>query len=206
MTALAAAALVILAFVAPARASLWTERASGFVAAVADRVVGAIRAQDLDKAERLKRYGHIFDAALDIEGIARTALGRHWNALTLRQRSDYLRLFREHLIRIYARRFGGRAGAALAILGAVEAPSAEILVSGRITAPGIAPLDTVFRVARLAGGLRIVDVTVDGVSLVLTKRAEFDSLVNRRGIDGLLAALGGQEPKPVEPAAILRSL
>jgi ABC-type transporter MlaC component len=38
----------------------------------------------------------------------------------------------------------------------------------------------------------IVDVVVEGVSMVLTFRSEFDSIVARRGIDGLLRELTAQ--------------
>jgi len=53
-------------------------------------------------------------------------------------------------------------------------------------------------------GWKIYDIVVEGVSLVLTYRSEFDSLVKQEGVDGLIkrlaaknspAAVGGSAPK-----------
>jgi phospholipid transport system substrate-binding protein len=54
-------------------------------------------------------------------------------------------------------------------------------------------------------GWRVYDITVEGVSLVLTYRSEFDAVVKQEGIDGLIkrltqknvppAAVGGSAPK-----------
>ena len=42
------------------------------------------------------------------------------------------------------------------------------------------------------GQPRIVDVAVEGVSMMLTFRSEFDAIVARSGIDGLLQELAGR--------------
>src|SRR4029077_8862791 len=53
-------------------------------------------------------------------------------------------------------------------------------------------------------GWKIYDIVVEGVSLVLTYRSEFDSMVKQNGVDGLIkalaqknqpAAVGGSAPK-----------
>ena len=38
-------------------------------------------------------------------------------------------------------------------------------------------------------GWKIYDITVEGVSLVLTYRSEFDAIVKQQGIDGLIKRL-----------------
>jgi phospholipid transport system substrate-binding protein len=38
-------------------------------------------------------------------------------------------------------------------------------------------------------GWKIYDITIEGVSLVLTYRAEFESIVRASGVDGLLKRL-----------------
>jgi phospholipid transport system substrate-binding protein len=39
------------------------------------------------------------------------------------------------------------------------------------------------------GGWKIYDIVVEGVSLVLTYRSEFDAVVKQQGVDGLIKAL-----------------
>jgi len=38
-------------------------------------------------------------------------------------------------------------------------------------------------------GPKVTDVKVEGVSLLVTKRSEFDSVIAQKGIDGLIQAL-----------------
>ena len=45
------------------------------------------------------------------------------------------------------------------------------------------------------GKLRIIDVMVEGISMAVTQRAEFRSVVRRHGIDGLIQILDAQSSK-----------
>jgi phospholipid transport system substrate-binding protein len=42
---------------------------------------------------------------------------------------------------------------------------------------------------KTADGWKIYDIVVEGVSLVLTYRSEFDAVVKQQGIDGLIKRL-----------------
>ena len=71
--------------------------------------------------------------------------------------------------------------------------------------PGGQPLPIDFAMRKTDQGWKVYDITVEGVSLVLTYRSEFDSVVKQEGIDGLIkrltqknvppAAVGGSAPK-----------
>jgi len=62
------------------------------------------------------------------------------------------------------------------------------------------PLRIEWRV-RIGGGRPIiVDVLPEGVSLVLTYRSEFDEVVGRSGLDGLLAELSDRAAARAKPA------
>jgi phospholipid transport system substrate-binding protein len=40
-----------------------------------------------------------------------------------------------------------------------------------------------------AGAFRVIDISAEGVSLVVTQRSEVDEIVNRSGVDGLLGEM-----------------
>ena len=63
------------------------------------------------------------------------------------------------------------------------------LVSTRVIGGG-PPLKVDWRVReRDDGGLVAIDVIVEGVSLIVTQRSEFAAVIERQGMDGLLAEL-----------------
>ena len=51
---------------------------------------------------------------------------------------------------------------------------------------------------RTAQGWKIYDIVVEGVSLVITYRSEFDAVVRQDGIEGLIRRLG-EKNAPLRP-------
>ncbi len=71
-------------------------------------------------------------------------------------------------------------------------------------ASGGKPVGFDYSMRKTDQGWKIYDIVVEGVSLVLTYRSEFDSLVKQEGVDGLIkrlaqknapAAVGGSAPQ-----------
>jgi phospholipid transport system substrate-binding protein len=70
---------------------------------------------------------------------------------------------------------------------------------------GAPPLPIDFQMRKTDAGWKVYDITVEGVSLVLTYRSEFDAVMKQEGVDGLVkrlteknippAAIGGSAPK-----------
>jgi phospholipid transport system substrate-binding protein len=66
------------------------------------------------------------------------------------------------------------------------------------------PLPIEFHMRQTDRGWKVYDIVVEGVSLVITYRSEFDAVVKQEGIDGLIkrlaqknspAAMGGSAAK-----------
>src|SRR5206468_228987 len=65
----------------------------------------------------------------------------------------------------------------------------DAIRSDRQLAAGGKPLPVDYAMHKTAEGWKIYDITVEGVSLVLTYRSEFDAIVKQEGIDGLIKRL-----------------
>jgi phospholipid transport system substrate-binding protein len=70
--------------------------------------------------------------------------------------------------------------------------------------PGRPPYHVDWRVRQVDGRLAVVDVIAEGVSLLVTNREEFNSIVSRSGIDGLLREMRGwyEEESKAQPGAL----
>ncbi len=60
------------------------------------------------------------------------------------------------------------------------------MVNTEVSQTGTEPLRIDYRVRAQQGDYKIVDVLVEGISLIRTQRSEFASIINREGFDGLL--------------------
>jgi phospholipid transport system substrate-binding protein len=162
---------------------------AGFVTTVGEQVVEVLDAQGLEPDQRLRHFRDIFVHALDLDAVARRVLGRHWRTTTDAQRERYVTLFRQYVVSMYAVQLGGYAGATFTVLRQQNLRENESLVIARFTHESEPPLGMNVLVRQMNGHFKIIDVTIAGISLVVTKRSEFDAVIRREGMPGLLRRL-----------------
>ena len=66
--------------------------------------------------------------------------------------------------------------------GSKTASGGSTIVNAEIDQPQGEPIKLDFIVQNVGQGLKVTDVKVEGVSLLVTKRSEFDSVVAQRGV------------------------
>ena len=185
--------------------------AAQFVARVGQEVINVLGASDQAVDHRYRKFRNIFDRALYLDVVARRVLGHHWRRATESQKERYIKLFRRYVLGIYAVQLGEFAGEKFSVLRQQSSSSMESLVVARISRQYGPPLDLSFRVRQTVTDLRIVDVTVGGISLVVTKRSEFDSIIRREGLPGLLRRFDSKSsdaggPRPISGGILARAI
>jgi phospholipid transport system substrate-binding protein len=174
--------LMAMAAMTPARAQ--AEDASAFIEALNQEVLAAMREEDRSAA-----LGVVFTRTFDVDTIARWALGRHWVNASEAQRAEYIELFRQYVVATYSGWFTDYQGGNFKVESARAVTPDESLVNTEVARQGRYKTRLVFHVQKMQRGWTVIDVIVDGISLVNVKRAEFDSVVRKGGIDELLARL-----------------
>jgi phospholipid transport system substrate-binding protein len=143
----------------------------------------------------------ILTRAIDLEGVARAALGKNWDDATPAQRKKFLDAFKQRFRRATADQFSDDyRGTEVKYLpesageeGAVKVPT-EVTIKGEPT-----HIDYLMR--RSGGDWRIVDIVVDDVSTVDNYRSSFGRIVKKEGMDGLIARLNkGTLKQPAKEA------
>jgi len=180
-----ATAFVVGLFGAPVRAADDTQ---AFVQGIGDRVVEVLK-QDLPQAEVEQQLNQVWLDAFDVEGIGRAVLGRNWTKATEAQRQDYMDVFPHYVAKLYSIQFSDYSGETFVVNGSKPGAGGDTIVNAQIDRPGGEPIKVDFVLKQGGPGPKIKDVKVEGVSLLVTKRSEFDSVVAQKGIDGLIQAL-----------------
>jgi phospholipid transport system substrate-binding protein len=164
--------------------------AEQFIATLGERTVRVLDRPGSDQAGRARGMAEVLDQAVDVEVVARLVLGRHWRAASEAQRREYVALFRAYVLDTLGQRFSYYTGSErFEITGSRDAGGNDTLVNSRILYTGYPPTHIDWRVRRDGGRLMIVDIVAEGVSMLVTNRSEFDSIVSRGGVDGLLREL-----------------
>ncbi|MSP51530.1 MAG: ABC transporter substrate-binding protein [Alphaproteobacteria bacterium] len=165
------------------------DQAAQFIGALAQNALGALQQPNMTLEQRETVVREMLRNGFDVPFIGRFVLGKHWATVTNEQRDEYQRLFGEFVVKTYAARLGGYSGDKFAVTSVRDAGDKDVLVHTQIVRPSGPPLECDWRVRVIDGQPRIIDVMVEGISMVVTQRSEFASLVQRNGIEGLLASL-----------------
>ena len=195
-------AIVVAAFAASAAGATTVEGAAQFIRQLGDKATATLQAPNLTLDQREARFRGLLAEGFDLAFIGRFVLGRYWRAASPEQQSDYLALFSEFVVQVYSTRFGGYVGQTLTITGGREAGDKDVIVRTRIDRPSGPPIVADWRVRITGNQYRIIDVMVEGISMAVTQRSEFASVVRRDGIEGLLAVLRARTTKMPATASI----
>ena len=167
-----------------------TVDAAGVVDQLGQRTIAALDRLGGDPAARRQAVSALLDETVDLALIARLCLGRHWRTAGKEQRTQYVDLFRANVLAVLSRRMSYYTGGEKFVVTASRPARGDAMVASEIIyATNDPPLKIEWRVRVTDGRPIIIDVLPEGVSLVLTYRSEFDEVVARSGMDGLLAEL-----------------
>ncbi|MBL8700777.1 MAG: ABC transporter substrate-binding protein [Alphaproteobacteria bacterium] len=185
--------LPLLAGVASAQADARQVADAGqFVARMAQTAIDDLATADVPDPQRQQRFRELFEEAFDVPLIARFVLGRYWRQASDGEKREYLKLFDELVVQTYSRRFTEFNGARFRVLS-VSKPNEDndVIVGVEGTLVGKPPIRLDVRVRQAGNVNKIIDVAVEGVSMLITQRDEFASVIQRGGgrVDALLANL-----------------
>jgi phospholipid transport system substrate-binding protein len=193
MTGVLRALMLWMAVVLPVSAQ--DSEPEALVKKITEEVLAALKtdkqlaAGDREKAVKLaeqKILPHV-----DFEEATRLAVGRGWKEASPEQRKKLIAEFRNMLVRTYSNAIGTYEGQTMKVLPSrVKPGEGEATVRNQFLRPGGKPILIDYSMRKTDSGWKIYDIVVEGVSLVLTYRSEFDAVVKQEGVDGLIKRLG----------------
>lgn len=189
MTVAAGLTLILLAVALPAAAV--AETPSEFVASLGDNAIRMLVDEDVSPDQRIANFRVLLLEGFDLPLIGRFVLGVHWHRASPEQRTEYTELFEKFLVQSYAARLGQYGGESLRVRAARGGGEKDTIVSTEILQEGRPAVKVDWRVRRSGANYKVVDVIVEGVSMVITQRDEFSSVIRREGgsIEALLSRL-----------------
>ena len=130
-------------------------------------------------------------ALFDIKDLARRALIDHWDKLTPAQRDELVRTMQALIERSYLKQLRSNLKYRVDYVGE-EAKQDDVIVRTVIHAEsGGRPVKTMvdYVVHRDGGAWRVFDVITDDVGMIRNYRSQFNRIIAREGIQGLLAKM-----------------
>ncbi|HKO09350.1 MAG TPA: ABC transporter substrate-binding protein [Alphaproteobacteria bacterium] len=142
-----------------------------------------------EAAKSEEEFKQIFRDGFDLDLIGRFVLGNSWRTASPEQKEQYRTLFETWVLNTYTRRIGAYRGETFRVTGEQPIAETDALVETEIDRAEGPPLKAGWRVRNIQGQMKIIDVVVEGISMALTQRQEFASVIQHEGLDGLLREL-----------------
>lgn len=164
----------------------------------ADDVITAIKSdKDIQAGNKSKIYKLAEEKILpnfDFDKISRLVIGKHWRTSSEEQKLQFKEEFKNLLLRTYAVALGKYQDQKIEFLPMRMKPEDKIVtVKSEIIQPGAQPVKVDYVLTRGGPqGWSVIDIIIEGVSLVTNYRGQFASEIKSNGMDGLIKALAAK--------------
>lgn len=187
---IAAAAFCLMAALTSADAAKGaSDPASQFVQGMGNKALSSLTAKDLTPAVRAQRVRSLLRENFDVPTIGRFVMGPAWRDATAAQKSQYMDLFEDMIVSTYSRRFAEYSGQSFEVTGSSPVGEHDFSVKSVITQKSGSPVSVDWRVRNKGAGFKVVDVVVEEISMSVTQRSDFASVIQSGGVDGLIKSL-----------------
>ncbi|MCB9931357.1 MAG: ABC transporter substrate-binding protein [Alphaproteobacteria bacterium] len=144
--------------------------------------------------ERKQQLQQLFRTSMDLPFVGRFVMGRYWRTMSPEQKAAYTEAFDRYVLTVYAGRLNEYSGESIQVTESRKVDEQDTIVGSQLMRQNKAPVSLEWRVRQNGGEAKVIDVAVEGVSMALTQRQEFASILQREGVDGLIKQLKNPNP------------
>jgi phospholipid transport system substrate-binding protein len=164
-------------------------QAQTYVDKVASDVLATVRNSKMNNQAKAATLESVFTRVVDIPFVAKFVLGRHVRTATPVQMQRYLKSYEPFLIKNYVSRITKYSGQTYKIMGSRMDADGSYVVSMSLLDPNGPSVAMDYRLRYDANQFKVIDIVVEGVSLLTTQRSEFNAVISNKGLDALMDAL-----------------
>lgn len=158
-------------------------------------VLAILRDQTLSSQEKQRRIETVVYARVDFDTLSRLVLARNWRRFSKPQQEEFVSEFKQHLSLTYGNNVDNYKNEGVEITGDREETRGDWTVQSKIMRGSAAAYLIDYRLRQTAGEWKIIDIVVEGVSLVANFRSQFQDIVSGGGPDRLLRLLREKNAK-----------
>ena len=154
------------------------------------RVIAVLNETGASEDDRRDRIAEIAYAHFDFDTMSKLVIARPWRKFTKEQRAEFIAEFKTHLARSYGRRLSRYEGVNVQVTTEVKEQRGDVTINSEIVGGQFDGAVLAYRMRSKKGGpWEVIDVIIEGVSLVSNFRSQFKPIVAQGGADELLRRL-----------------
>lgn len=172
---------------APANTSVIVEvaaetSASTVIQSLADQAMVELTDQTLADDVRRKNFVALMDRYFAMDVVSRFVLGRYWRSISDAEMNEFSNLLQNYLALNYANQFKEFNGEQF-VVGNETEKNKDTFVNSQFVRPDGPPVNIVWRMRMFGDDFKIIDVSIEGLSMGITQRDEFTSVIQQNNDD-----------------------
>ncbi len=157
------------------------KQAEAFMSEIGEKVITLLTDKSISDQERADQFREILEAKFNVKAIGKFVLGRYWKQASKEEKERFLGLFTDTTVASYATRFKDYTSEKFEITGSRHESDGGVTVLSRIVRTNGQPIPIDWKIFEKNGKFRIYDVILEGISMGITQRSEYASVIQRGG-------------------------
>jgi len=155
-----------------------------FVTSFADSAISILSNDTISEAERTSSFTELVMSSIDLNLISKFVLSKAWKNASDEQKENYLIAFKDYFVSSYANKLDQYTGEKVDVIGSQEAGK-YVIVESNIVREGTDTLkiNLKWRLLNKNNQIKIIDLNIEGISLVIAQREEFQSFLANNDYD-----------------------
>lgn len=178
------AGLALAITAAPAAAqALDTKQAASFLNDLQEEAASRLGDSSISAQEKENLFRKLFNSNFDVPAIGRFVIGRYWRGASPEDQKSFLAVFEDAMVQRFLPLLAENSSERFQI-GTVTPDSRNenmALIDSRITRPEGEPYRVSWRVRENNGDFKILDIVAEGVSMAITLRSEYGTVLKNNG-------------------------
>ena len=166
-----------------------SEEAKSFVIDIGNQAIKILKIPVDDKQKRKNELQNLLQEKFDMKLISKVILGsKVTKSATSDQLNKFSKAFELHIVKIYSSQLGTYKGQVFTVNN-TEIKKKDAFVYSTIESPDYPTTNIVWRLRERESIPKVIDMQVEGVSLLRTKKNDFAMILDQIGLDGLISKL-----------------
>ncbi|HMA15155.1 MAG: phospholipid-binding protein MlaC [Bacteroidota bacterium] len=180
---LAPLALVCTLWLQPAAAAVDSRQAAAFLAELQEKAASRLGDASVSTEEKERHFRRLFNENFDVPKIGQFVIGRYWRAASEADRQAFLNVFEDAMVQRFLPLLAENSTERFQIGNATPdgGNQNDVLIDSRINRPEGEPYRVTWRVRETDGSFKILDIVAEGVSMAITLRSEYGSVLKSNG-------------------------
>ena len=176
--------------------ALEKQKAESFVVSIGNQAIKILKIPVDDKTKRKTELRNLLKEKFDMKFISKVILGKEISKNMSQKKLDtFADIFEVHIVNVYSSQLGTYKGQKFTVKS-TDISKKDAFVYSTIASPEYPTTNIVWRVRKRDNVLKVIDMQVEGVSLLRTKKNDFAMTLNSKGIDGLIEKLNKMNNMP----------